>query len=99
MMLKNAFTVYVLLEMCSFSRAFTRGTALRGIVENVEIKENITPPNIIVFMVDDLGFNQVGFHAHKAGNMEVHTPRIDAYADEGIIMNRGYMAPWCAPSR
>lgn len=56
-------------------------------------------PNIIVFMIDDLGFNQVGYHANPEGNDEVHTPNIDDYSAEGIRMERGYMTPWCAPSR
>jgi len=74
------------------------GGQLRG-RKTMSVDSAETPPNIIVFMVDDLGFNQVGFHANKVGNMEVHTPKIDEYANRGIEMNRGYMSPWCAPSR
>ena len=48
-------------------------------------------PNIVVFMVDDLGWNQVGYHANPAGNNEIYTPTIDKHATSGIIMNRGYM--------
>ena len=35
----------------------------------------------------------------KAGLAEVKTPNIDALADEGIVMDRFYATPWCAPSR
>jgi hypothetical protein len=57
------------------------------------------PPNIVIFLVDDLGWNQVGYHAEKVGNSEIVTPNIDQYAQSGIEMDRGYMTPWCGPSR
>lgn len=57
------------------------------------------PPNIVIFLVDDLGWNQVGYHAEKVGNSEIVTPNIDQYAQSGIELNRGYMTPWCGPSR
>ncbi|KAL7538920.1 hypothetical protein ACHAWF_006244, partial [Thalassiosira exigua] len=56
-------------------------------------------PKIIVFLVDDLGYNQVGYHAEQVGNTDIKTPNIDAAAKAGIIMNRAYMTPWCGPSR
>lgn len=58
------------------------------------------PPNVVVFIVDDLGWNQVGYHAKPSGNDEIQTPHIDHYATEvGIELDRGYMTPWCGPSR
>jgi Sulfatase len=59
-----------------------------------------SPPNIVVFVVDDLGWNQVGYHAKPSGNDEIRTPNIDYYATKaGIELDRGYMSPWCGPSR
>lgn len=58
------------------------------------------PPNIVVFLVDDMGWNQVGYHAKPSGNNEIRTPNIDHYATKvGIELDRGYMTPWCGPSR
>ena len=58
------------------------------------------PPNIVVFLVDDMGWNQVGYHAQPSGNDEIRTPNIDHYATKvGIELDRGYMTPWCGPSR
>lgn len=58
------------------------------------------PPNIVVFLVDDMGWNQVGYHAKPSGNDEIRTPNIDHYATKvGIELDRGYMTPWCGPSR
>ena len=48
-----------------------------------------------------MGWAQVGYHANPA-NSEVKTPNIDNYAttlDVGIPLDRGYMTPWCGPSR
>jgi len=58
------------------------------------------PPNIIVILADDLGYNDVsthggGYAAHGAG-----TPNIDAIAREGVIFDHGYAgAAICTVSR
>ena len=59
-------------------------------------------PNIVVVMIDDLGWNQIGYHANPENN-EIYTPSIDMYADEGIKIDRAYMTPckymqWDLPS-
>jgi arylsulfatase A-like enzyme len=65
-----------------------------------ESQSTLSPPNIIVFIVDDLGWNQVGYHAKPSGNDEIRTPNIDFYATKvGVELDRGYMSPWCGPSR
>jgi Sulfatase len=75
--------------------------ALRKSTERKEAKSSAaSPPNIVVFVVDDLGWNQVGYHARPSGNDEIQTPHIDYYAKKaGIELDRGYMSPWCGPSR
>ena len=53
-------------------------------------------PNIILIMVDDLGWGDVGFN----GNTHIKTPSLDALASKGVIFNRFYSASAvCSPTR
>ncbi|GEA01548.1 sulfatase [Alteromonas macleodii] len=55
-----------------------------------------TPPNIIVILADDLGYNDVGY----TGVTDIQTPNIDALAAEGVQFTNGYVThPYCGPSR
>jgi arylsulfatase B len=51
-------------------------------------------PNIIVIMADDMGWGDVGYHGSK-----IKTPHIDKLAEEGVRLNRFYVAPVCSPTR
>ena len=52
------------------------------------------PPNIVVIVADDLGWNDVGFHG-----AEFPTPHIDRIAGEGVELHRFYAMPVCSPTR
>ena len=57
-------------------------------------------PNIIVVLVDDLGFNQISAYGNGLGNGKVKTPNIDQLAKEGALCTNGYSAnAVCSPSR
>jgi len=51
-------------------------------------------PNIVFFMADDWGYNDVGYH-----NPEILTPIMDSLANSGLILERNYAQPYCTPSR
>ncbi|MFC7337442.1 sulfatase-like hydrolase/transferase [Haloferula chungangensis] len=53
-------------------------------------------PNIIFILIDDMGWNDVGF----AGNRITQTPSIDQLARSGVTFTNAYSsAPNCAPTR
>ena len=52
-------------------------------------------PNIVVFLSDDMGWEQVGFN----GGKEVRTPNIDRIAEEGVKLTQFYVQPICSPTR
>ena len=51
-------------------------------------------PNCVYFIIDDLGYNDIGYHDDT-----VVTPTIDKLAAEGMILENNYVAPVCSPSR
>lgn len=53
-------------------------------------------PNVVVILVDDLGWNDVGFHAT---DLTFATPAIDRLVEEGVELQQAYVSPTCTPSR
>ncbi|MEM7018376.1 MAG: sulfatase-like hydrolase/transferase [Pseudomonadota bacterium] len=61
---------------------------------------NERPPNIILILTDDMGFNDISLYNGGAGDGSVMTPNIDALAQQGVKFTNGYSAnAVCAPSR
>ena len=54
-------------------------------------------PNIVFILIDDLGFNDVGYHG--AGGSALTTPNIDRLAMEGVRLENYYVQPSCTPTR
>lgn len=52
------------------------------------------PPNIIIFLADDLGWGDVGFHGS-----EIETPRLDQLKEQGLELTSHYVQPVCSPTR
>jgi len=54
------------------------------------------PPNIILIIVDDLGYSDLASY----GNKNIKTPNIDALGNKGARFTQAYVtSPICAPSR
>jgi arylsulfatase B len=54
-----------------------------------------TPPNIVIFIADDLGWADVGFQAED----DIRTPHIDALSRQSLILDRFYVSSVCSPTR
>lgn len=52
------------------------------------------PPNIVVFVADDLGWNDVSYHGS-----EIPTPHLDRLARSGIELDAFYVLPVCSATR
>ena len=52
------------------------------------------PFHILLIVVDDLGWSDVGFH-----NPQINTPNIDHLASKGVILDNYYVQPLCTPTR
>jgi len=58
------------------------------------------PPNIVVIVADDLGYNDLTFAGGGVANGAVTTPNIDSIARQGVRFTAGYAGnATCAPSR
>nr|XP_060625888.1 steryl-sulfatase isoform X1 [Anolis sagrei ordinatus]XP_060625889.1 steryl-sulfatase isoform X1 [Anolis sagrei ordinatus]XP_060625890.1 steryl-sulfatase isoform X1 [Anolis sagrei ordinatus]XP_060625891.1 steryl-sulfatase isoform X1 [Anolis sagrei ordinatus] len=63
---------------------------------SIATSKNITKPNIILFMADDLGIGDLGCY----GNTTLRTPNIDTLAKRGVKLTQHIAAaPLCTPSR
>src|SRR5436190_5203530 len=61
-----------------------------------EKKDRSGPPNIILIIVDDLGYSDLASY----GNTNIHTPNIDALGNDGTRFTQAYVtSPVCSPSR
>lgn len=51
-------------------------------------------PHIVIFLADDLGWGDVGYH-----RSEIKTPNIDQLAAQGVRAEQFYVQPMCTPTR
>lgn len=61
---------------------------------NLYAQSNDSVPNVILIVVDDMGWNDVSYHGS-----EIQTPTIDKLARQGVELNRFYVHPTCTPTR
>lgn len=52
------------------------------------------PPHIVLFLADDLGYGDVGFHGSR-----IPTPHLDGLAAAGARLEQFYVQPVCSPTR
>ena len=52
-------------------------------------------PNVVFFLIDDLGYADCGFN----GGTDIKTPNIDKLAADGAVIENHYVQPVCSPTR
>jgi len=68
--------------------------------ENVDVPAAQRPPNIILILADDLGYNDLTFGGGGVAGGTMKTPSIDSIARDGVTFTNGYAGnATCAPSR
>jgi len=82
-----------------YRRVFLKitGIAISGLVTpftSVSQAVETTQPNLLIFIADDLGWNDVGYHGS-----EIQTPNVDSIVADGVELNRNYAYPVCSPTR
>ncbi len=79
-----------------FSIAFFIGITFFAAAQKIRTNKKTAKPNIIFFLIDDMGWSDVGFN----GSTFYETPNIDKLAKEGMKLNNAYAAcPVCSPTR
>ena len=53
-------------------------------------------PNVILFLVDDMGANDIGYQSTDLG---ASTPTLDRLAATGVKLSSYYTSPSCTPAR
>ena len=67
----------------------------KNATRNAATGQEAPRPNIVYFLIDDLGRADVGF----MGSKDVRTPNIDRLARAGTILDSYYVQPVCSPTR
>lgn len=63
-------------------------------INATEFSETSNPPNIVLIMVDDLGFSDIGCYGG-----EIQTPTLDLLAEKGLRFTQFYNCGRCWPTR
>lgn len=71
------------------------GNFQTGVMINASHAAEPHKPNIVYFLVDDMGYADAGF----SGSKEIRTPNIDKLAEKGAVLESFYVQPVCSPTR
>jgi arylsulfatase A-like enzyme len=70
-------------------------TKLEADAKEVIAEESVAKsPNVLVIVVDDVGFNDLSIHGS-----EIQTPNIDKLMRDGVALTNFHVAPNCSPTR
>lgn len=63
------------------------------------LADQLSRPNIVFIMADDLGWNDVQFHGEADGPKRTPTPNLNRLAATSLELKQHYVAPVCTPTR
>ena len=69
--------------------------ALAQVAGPAPVAPPVRPPNVVVILVDDMGFQDLSF----TGNRVIETPRLDQLARESVFFQQHYVQSVCATTR
>ncbi|WP_242067879.1 sulfatase [Cyclobacterium marinum] len=73
-----------------------------GSCKNQASLEASNQPNIVLFFVDDMGWQDTSvpfWHKKTPLNERYHTPNMEKLASEGMMFTQAYATPVCSPTR
>ena len=68
--------------------------SLTGMISCSESSDNLSKPNIILIMADDMGYSDIGCYGG-----EIKTPNLDLLASNGLRFTQFYNTSRCCPTR
>ncbi len=74
--------------------ALTMGGCIAHAAKAIDDENNSSRPNIVLIMVDDMGFSDIGCYGS-----EIPTPNLDALAANGLRFTQFYNTARCSPTR
>jgi len=80
--------------MISITRTVATAVAMVGFVLAASSAQAQKKPNIIICLVDDMGYSDLGCYGS-----EISTPNIDALAGKGVKFTNFHAAATCSPTR
>jgi len=60
----------------------------------LSFSEGTVPPNVIVILADDLGYDDISWN-----NPDIISPNLEGLANDGMILEGHYVLPVCSPTR
>ncbi len=87
-------TAAFMVVACSDSTEVVPDQAAMPDSSNLSASPSNSQPNVLFILVDDMGFNDVGYNGS-----EIATPNLDELAATGVQLDRNYVYPICSPTR
>jgi arylsulfatase len=56
-------------------------------------------PNVVIMLVDNMGYGDLGAYGSGGAMRGMPTPRIDQLASEGLMLTQFFVEPGCTPTR